>query len=320
MAPPNWDLLARNHIGGRDWALIRRVLGVVSDGFDASDMTYLSDALDPIVGPDFENRDNVTVFEFPGRHVASFHDGAAAIHKCAYVLRTVGNCLLGGQPTWASVDAYHFSFLAGRALLAFLGIHFVQIRDSHCVLDVVPEGISEQEMSKFRRMYPSAREPARLIFRARSSVIEQRAMWTILVRTIRVAKFEAEIKRDIDKIDVLSDGFGRSRNEFLYRNVTWIYEEDFKRPTRSIAFNDDIHSYRDLGEFFSSNRDANFSFAAIFARVLLALIKDIQKESGTDIMQTSYAPCLMQFPGFNLSGLDALFAGIYRKEGYGTDI
>lgn len=320
MATPNWDLLSKNHIPGRDWASIRNVWSAASIGFDPMQIDDLSDAVEPIIGPDFEKRDNVSVIEFPGRHVAAFHDAAAALLKCAYVLRTVGNCLLGGQPTWASVDAYHFSFLAGRTVLAFLGIHLVHIKDSFCVLDVFPEGATTQEVTKFKKINPSTSEPARLIFRNRSTPIEQRAIWTVLVRAIRVASFSPEIDKDVDKICDLGDGFGRSRNELLYRNSTWLYQEDYQQPTRSVSINDDIHSYSDLAEFFAQQRDANFAFAAIFARVLVVLASDIQKQSGVNLLKTSYAPRLSKFSGFNVPGLDTLFSSVYRKEGYGIDL
>src|SRR5262249_7154006 len=143
---PNWDLLSKNHILSRDWTSIKNIWSAAASGFDASEMLDLANVLGPIVGEDFDQRESVSVFEFSGRHVAGFHDAAAAFYKCAYVLRSVGNCLLGGQPTWAAVDAYHFSFLAGRALLALLGVHFVQIKDTYCVLDLFPEGATDQEL------------------------------------------------------------------------------------------------------------------------------------------------------------------------------
>jgi hypothetical protein len=320
MASSDWNLLAKNHIGGRDWGVLRQSWRLALNGFDATDISDISEAIEPIVGPGFENRDNVTVFEFPGRHVAAFNDGAAALLKCAYVLRAVGSCLLSGQPTWASVDAYHFSFLAGRALLALLGVHFVQVKDSHCVLDVFPEGLSNQERTKFRRANPSAGEPARLIFRTKSTVIEQRAVWSIFVRTIRMAKFAPQLKNDIDKICELGEGFGRARNDLLYRNASWLYQEDFLRPNRTVSINDDVHSYTNFEDFFSNERDANFAFAAILARILLALITNLQTQSGVALLQTSYAPCLTNFSGFSVEKLDALFATIYRREGYGANI
>jgi hypothetical protein len=236
--------------------------------------------------------------------------------KCAYVLRTVGNCIIAGQPTWAALEAYHFSFIAGRTLLAFLGIHFVQVKDTHCVLDVFPEGASKQEQSRFTKHNTSISHPTRLIFRKKSALIEQRAIWAILVRALRVTRFSAIIKSDLEKICELGSGFGSSRNDLLYRNSSWIFTEDFWRPSRDIRINDDIGSYDDLDDFFSKQRDSNFAFAAIFARVLSSLVSEMQEQSGVDILRTSYAPCLRRFSGFSLQNLESLYSTIYKKDGY----
>jgi hypothetical protein len=69
---PDWQLLSKNHIQGRDWSDIRNIWTAASNGLDPTDLLDLSEALDPIVGPGFDTRENVSVFDFPGRHVASF--------------------------------------------------------------------------------------------------------------------------------------------------------------------------------------------------------------------------------------------------------
>jgi hypothetical protein len=318
--PPSWELLARNHIPGRDWKFVSNIWAAAALGFELASISELSQDIEPIVGPGFERRATVSVFEFPDGHVAAFHDAAVALSKCAYVLRTVGNCLLGGQPTWASVDAYHFSLLGCKTLLAFLGVHFVHVRDTRCVLDVFPQGDLEQTKRRFRNDNPGAQNPARLIYRAQGALIEQRAMWAILLRILYVTKLPAKLDKDIDAIRQLGAGFGRSRNDMLYGNSHWLYEEDFRRPSNSIAIQDDIYAYSNLEDFFSDQRDANFAFAAVLVRILLALIADIEARSGISLLQTSYGPCLGKFDGFDFTKLNALFATMYRKEGYGIDI
>src|SRR5215204_6495114 len=128
---------------------IRNVWTAAALKYDSSAASDLSQILEPIVGPNFDKRQHVSLLDFEGGAVAAFHDMAAALARCAYVLRVVGNCLVGGQPTWASVDAYHFSMVACRALLGLLGIHFVHIQNTRCVLDVFPEGKLEQVKKKF---------------------------------------------------------------------------------------------------------------------------------------------------------------------------
>jgi hypothetical protein len=317
--PSSWERLARNHIPGRDWNIISRRWAAAAIGFEPVAISELSDNIEPIVGPDFENRPNVSVFEFPGGHIAAFQDAAAALLKCAYVLRNVGGCLLGGQPTWASVDAYHFSLIGCRTLLAFLGIHIVRLRDTRCVLDVFPEGILSQTIRKFKQENPWLTSPARLIFRARGGVIEQREMWSILIRALNVAKLPTSIAAYVNVIRELGAGFGRSRNEMLYGSSQWLYEEDFLSPNISVEIEDDIHSYTDLTDFFDE-KHANFVFAAVLVRILIALTSDLSAQSGVDLFQTSYGPCFAKFNGFDCGDLASLFASLYRKEGYGIDL
>jgi hypothetical protein len=320
MPATDWRTLAKNHIPARDWNTISNVWGAAAIGFDVTDLVDLSEQLNPILAPGFNTRDNVSVFDFPGRHVASFQDATAALLKCTYLLRAVGNCIIAGQPTWGAVDAYHFSFVAGRALLAFLGINFVQIGDTYCFVDVFPEGRLDREKAQFRKHNPATAHPARLIFRVRSSPIEQRGMWTILIRALRVTNLGADVEADLNKICELSDGFGKTRNELLYRNLAWVYEEDRNKPSRDVKIKDDIHSYSDLVDFFINCRDANYAFAAIFARVLSKVITTVRERSGVDILQTSYGPCLKRFSGFNLQSLEALYQTVYQKQGFSVDL
>ena len=318
--PPSWDRLAKNHIPGRDWETICNVWSAAAIGFDPKSLSDLSQAVAPILAVDFHALPPVSVFEFQGGQVAAFHDAAAAVLKACYVLRSASSSLLSGQPTWAAVDAYHFSFLSCRALLALLGIHFVQVIDTTCVVDVFPRGRLEHVRKQFDRENRGAVSPARVIFQERSRYIEQSAMWAILIRALNSAALPAELERDVRMITTLGDGFGRARNEMLYRNASWIYKDDFMCPNCNITINDDIHTYEDITDFFVDEPDANFAFAAIFARVLFALISNIQDQSGANLLPTSYGPCLAKFPGFGVYQLDRLFASLYRKESYGVDI
>lgn len=318
--PPTWERLARNHIPGRDWEEIRGVWSAAARGFEPEQLSDLSETLSPMLAADFGSRESVSVFSIKGIQVSAFQDVAAILLKSTYVLRAVAACLLNGQPTWAAVDAYHFSFLSCRALLALLGIHLVQIADLTCVLDVFPTGRLDQTIKKFRKQYGSLENPVRLIFQERSRYIEQSAMWAILVRALNTATLPVGLRNDLDKVTELSAGFGRMRNELLYRNSSWLYVEDFGRPTCDVHIEDDIHSYDDLSSFFSNNKGAIFAFAAVFARVLFALVSEVQAQSGVNLLPTSYGPCLVKFPGFKQEKLQSLFATIYRCDAYGTDL
>lgn len=316
----DWSLLAKNHLPSRDWVTIRSVWADAARGFQLAGIVDLSEMLEPIVGPDFAERDNVSVFAFPGGRVAAFGDAAAALAKSAYIVRTVGNCILGGQPTWASVEAYHFSFISARALLALLGVHFIQVGDSYCVLDVFPSGTTAVEQKALSRIVGVSNETARMFFRGRSAPIEQRAVWTIVQRVIRTAELPSVVDKDCEKLCDLSEGFARARNKILYRNKAWIYEEDYFEPTSVVVFNDDIHSFSDLKDFFDEERDANFAFAAMIARIIACLVAEVADEAGVDLVPTSYGPCLRSFSGFSVASLRQLFETLYRKEGYGANL
>jgi len=317
--PSDWKQLAKNHIPGRDWALIGNVWGAAALTFEPATTSGLSQAIDPIIGPNFSTRSNVSIFEFPGGQVAAFHDAVSALCKCAYVLRTIESCLLDGQPTWASVDAYHFSLLACRALLALLGVHIVHIEDTRCVLDVFPQGDLESIKKAFRKANRGARDPARLIFRNRGSLIEQRQMWAILIRVLRVTELPTVCGADVDAIEKIGDGFGRSRNGMIYGNSEWLYKEDAERPASEMKINDDIHSYQDLEDLFVEQRDANFAFAAALIRLLRVLAIDIREQSGVDLFHTWYGPRLAGFSHFGVAEINVILSNVLRRRRYGAE-
>ena len=316
----NWEHLAKNQIAGRDWFHIRNVWSASAREFEPSMVSGLSAVLDPIVGPNFRQRPHVSVFNFPGIGVASFHDAATALIKCAYVLRTVGNCLLSGQPTWASVDAYHFSLIACRAVLALLGVHFVRIQSTVCVLDAFPEGDLETVRRKFRKANPNAVNPTRLIFRDYNTLVEQRDMWTILRRALRVTNFADPARKVADSIIDVAESLGYIRNEILYGNDHWQYEEDFLQPTVAVALKDNIQLLDEKKYRFEDERDSNFALARALAGLLINLNSDVVELSGIELIRTSYSPCLVRFDGFDVHRLDELFATVYEKQAYGLPL
>ena len=318
MRPPtDWPRLAKNHLANRAWSSVANTWGNAAIGFDISQVQDLSELLDPILGPGFEDRDNVSVFNFPGRYVAAFMDVSAATIKAAYILRTAGNCVLAGQPTWAAIDAYHFSFVAARALLALLGVHLIQINDSYAVLDVFPEGETERTKKQFKRDYPQLTDPSRLILRTRSSIIEQRAIWVILVRMLKSTTFDPGMQVTIDRIIELGHGFSSTRNDVLYRNKAWLYSEDFIAPGSPTSINDDPFLLATKDNFFDE-RDSSFAFAMLMLKVVRSLVEYVEAQTGSNIIPTSYGDCFRRFSGFDLPKLHSVFSLIYRQESYGA--
>ncbi|WP_156376159.1 hypothetical protein [Methylobacterium sp. Leaf117] len=315
--PPNWQLLAKNHLGGRSWSSIRQTWGTAALGFDLDEIQDLSLALDPILRPNFDDREKVSVFSFPGGRIAAFGDAVSASVKAAYVLRGAGNCLLGGQPTWAAIDAYHFSFVAARALLGLLGVHLVHVHDTFAALDVFPEGETQRAQTEFSRQYRNYTDPARLIYRKRSDTIAQRDIWVILVRILRVTTFDAAIQPSIDLIIELGAGFSSARNDVLYQNIAWLYKEDYITPTIPDVINDDPFILAATDRFFEE-KDSSFAFAMLMLKVMRSLITSIETIGGSNIIPTSYGECFRSFSGFDQTKLHPVYSVIYRQEGFGS--
>jgi hypothetical protein len=311
---PDWGKIAKAGIAGRKWDVVRSAWESAAIGFEFNGASDLSDSVEAIITGGLA-RESPIVFAFQGGKISAFQDMAAAVHKCAYVLRAVGNCLLSGQPTWASVDSYHFSLLASRALLALLGVHIVKVRETSAVLDVFPEGIAPQVAKVFAKQHRDLKEPARLSFRHQQGLIEQRHVWTILARTLRVSSLPDSISRDASLLANHYEGLGKSRNAVLYNNSDWPYQEDLLAPSLSFRINDDAHSYTE--DEFNSGRDASFGIAMLLVRIILGLVGDIP---GIQLFDSSYGRCLAKFAGFAADQVDTLYKAHYHQAGYGLDL
>jgi hypothetical protein len=166
-------------------------------------------------------------------------------------------------------------------------------------------------------MHPN---PARLIFRARGTLIEQRALWLLLLRALHVTDLPSGLSQDVKVVRDIGDGFGRSRNEIIYGNAEWLYDEDAAGPSGPFAINDDAHSYPSFDQFFVDYRDSNFAFARLLIRILLSLVQDVETQSGVRVLKTTYGPCLLQFAGFQHAAIEQLYTSLYRRESFGIDL
>jgi hypothetical protein len=315
----SWEVLSKNHLPDRDWKTISAAWIAAGIGYEPTISSPLPQSVVSALARELGQGSTKEVFEFAGGTVPAFQDLSVAVSKSAYLLRCAGNCLVSGQPTWASVDAYHFSLLGCRALLSLLGVHVVEVSGTQCVLDIFPEGAKPQVVKKFRRQHRGMSYPATLICRTRGTQIQQHDMWTILLRVLRVTSFPSAIMDDIETVLELKEGFSRARNDVMYGNEVWLYEEDFWAPSL-VNVNDDIRTYASLSTAFLDERDANFAFAALLARIIAALVLDIQSNGGVDIVPTSYGRCLQDFPGFAATALDGLYAGVFKRECYSLNI
>jgi hypothetical protein len=207
--------------------------------------------------------------------------------------------LKAGQPTWASLEAYHCSLVFCRAILGLLGIGFVRIRDTNCVVDLFPVGSSKDARKRFHREFGPYDTPARLFFRKRGSLIEQSGMWAVLVRSLRVASLPQSTEECRDIILNLESGFGRGRNDILYRNQPWPYAPDLQWPVTFIKINDDISSYEDLTEFFTRNRDSNFCFCKLMISLAITLLNEVIADAPNVLLPSCYGSQVAKFTDFS---------------------
>jgi hypothetical protein len=294
----DWKTFAKNNVAGRDWAEIRKAWSVAAVNFEYGSIDTLESTVDGHVGDDFNTRPESSVFGFPGRSVSGLHDAIASAMRGAYVLGTARNCLAAGQATWASLEAYHCSLIFCRAILGLLGIHLIRIKDTNCVLDIFSEGTAREAQKKFRKQFGIYDDPARIFYRKRGALIEQSGMWALLVRALRVAALPPGLDAAKDVILNIDEGFGRARNDILYRNQPWPYVPDLEWPTTVLDIKDDIFSFSDLTDFFAAERDANFSFCKLMVGLTVGLINEIHEGAGDVLLPSFYGVQVGRFQTF----------------------
>lgn len=293
----DWKAFAKNNVVSRDWRELEATWSAAYIGFEFAAVESIEEAVNTVASDGFEQRSPTSLIELPGGKVAGFHDTISSLLRAAYVIGSVTQSLKSGQPTWASLNAYHSSLILCRALLGLLGICLVRVKDTNCALDLFPEGSDERDVRDFKRQRRDYDSPARLFFRARSSLIEQSGMWALLLRALRVCELPSDVQSEQDMLIELGEGFGRARNDILYRNLAWPYSPDLQWPLSVRDMNDDIFSYGDLSNFFTSQRDANFAFCALMAKFSAALLKKVNGNA-FDRLPSFYSLSLGNFDNF----------------------
>ena len=286
----------------RDWTHIRQAWTAAFIGFEYGTVSSIEDAIDETIGGDFENLPTPSVLSFPGRNVAALQDATDSALRGAYILATAQNCLMTRQPSWASLDAYHCSLVFCRAVLGFLGLYFVRIKDTNCVIDIFPEGADGKSRKAFRRQYKQVADPIRLFYRKRGSLIEQAGVWALLVRALRTATLPPSLNTAKRLVLEVGEGFGRARNDILYNNHEWRFAPDLMWPVSFLDLNDDLGSYTDLGKTFSTERDANFALCRAIASIAVGLINDIGPDAGATLLPSYYGPKALAFRTFKTTG------------------
>jgi hypothetical protein len=295
----DWITFAKNNVPSRDWSQICRAWKTAAIGFEYGTEFSLEDSINGILGQDFDAETSSTVFSMSGHEVSALHDAAESALRGVYILAATKNCLAAGQPSWASLDAYHCSLVFCRALLGLLGIYFVRINDTNCAVDVFPEGTDARLRKKFRQQFRDVEFPIRLFFRKRGSLIEQAGMWALLVRTLRMASLPASLDHEKAAILGIKEGFGRARNDILYTNYDWPFAPDLLRPVTFLDLRDDLAELTDVDKLFSERRDGNFALCRAMVSLTIGLISDVGLDAELILATSRYGEQALSFRSFS---------------------
>lgn len=299
----DWKTFAKNNVPARDWTHLRQTWTAAAIGFQYGTVSSLEDSVESILGTDFETFNPNTIFDFRGKDVAALHDAVESALRGAYILSATQNCLLAGQPSWASLDAYHCSLVFCRAILGLLGIYFVRIKDTNCVLDVFPEGSDAKAQRKFRSQHRHVADPVHVFYRKRGSLIEQAGIWALLVRALRMTSLPSSLEATKTLILDIDEGFGRARNDILYNNYEWPFSPDMLWPISVLNLSDDLQNFADLKHTFSSQRDANFALCKAIVSLAIGLINDIGPQAGAALLPSYYGNNAIAFRTFKAASI-----------------
>jgi hypothetical protein len=295
----DWTTFAKNNVPSRDWSLIRQAWSAAAIGFEYGTVPALEDSVSGIVGQDFEALQPSTVISMSGREVSALHDTAESALRGVYILAITKTCLAAGQPSWASLDAYHCSLVFCRAILGLLGIYFVRIGDTNCAVDIFPEGGDASLQRKFHRQFRDIEHPIRLFYRKKGSLIEQAGMWALLVRTLRMASLPTSLDQEKAAILSIKDGFGRARNDILYTNHEWPFSPDLLHPVTFLNLRDDLTELTDVKTLFSEKRDGNFALCRTMVNLAIGLINDVGLDAESILASSPYGEQALTFRSFN---------------------
>jgi hypothetical protein len=297
--PTDWETLARNHIPERGWDDILNEWRAAGFPDELDELFVLSAATEAIAREALIGATQPFVFSFPGKFVAGFNDTLASALKSANVLQCARDSFFSGYASWASVEAYHVALLAAKALLGMLGVYIVKIGEYFCVLDVFPFGREARDRRNFAKQHGNPIDPAKLIFRAKGDPIEQRHIWTVLRRVLRVTSFGAGEERYASTLLSIKDkGLGRSRNETLYQNVGWPFDFDLLSRGAPIRLRDDISEYDLSEDILVSTPDASFALAKLLTDFTAALLKQVLETTRISERGAYHLSEMLRFQGF----------------------
>lgn len=170
------------------------------------------------------------VIDLPGRDANLVRDTLIALCKFFHVLGCSRYQLQRGAMTWSIVDAYHASFLGGRAFCALCGVLSYTVRGRTVLIDFRPEFGAVDHVKRFRREFKRLDTPVRIL-QPTAKFLEQKDAWSLLQRVCNVID-----KPNIEQVlfsrflDIPGKPVSRTRNKILYDSVFWQWRTDFSVP------------------------------------------------------------------------------------------
>ena len=163
----------------------------------------------------------------------------------AYLFGNVRNCLSAGQPTWASLEAYHCSLVFVAPFSGSWVSVLCVLRIRIASLIFFRQGPQRIHKGGFAEFLVLTRAQLACFFASGEALSSRVGCGLFSVRTLRVATLPASLERTKNVILNLDGGFGRSRNDILYRNQSWPFSPDLQWPLSMLDINDNLFSYTD---------------------------------------------------------------------------
>lgn len=161
--------------------------------------------------------------ELKGLRPLIFREGLFLLHKASHVLGVAELQVRKGILTWSLSNAYQGGIFAARAIIRFLGVATVSIENKSWIIDIYPELEKLSSKERKRGLVPM---PNTFFILIRKRV-ENRHMWQLFQRLMRVSKFHDEILNNLKKTfsDLDVSSFAKQRNRLHYSNHIWLFND-----------------------------------------------------------------------------------------------
>lgn len=247
----SWETLVAN-ARERSWTEVRELinlrppyelnLGERGDSFEETIRTIV----------DGEPTSPNEIYSAPGKITSYITDSLFLATKAAHVANNSRELAYGGKCSWAVVDAHHAALLVAKAICGLFGVIVVPIGNANVLVDVFPELGNITNRQDFKKNHSKIIDPIRVL-KDRSALVEQKDIWAIFNRILRVCKFEDD--RDQIFARLLERKLGKHkplRNKLLYGLNDWPFFGDITHNSISIEMigpDKNLSRNEELGDF-----------------------------------------------------------------------